>query len=175
MSQQDAVQVAARQKLNIREREEALQIIGEILGIYGEDDPLIDMPMIAALAGVAPGTPAAWQQRTRSGRERVPFPPPDDSRYADKPQWRAISTIIERFLKPSERWPRGVAARETTRRPRNAVERIGLGGLRHKDAELAKALKARRLDDGQPRTVGGWRRRLNQAVAQNAEADAAGL
>ena len=94
-----------QQRLTPRERTEALTLIAELFGIFNEDDPLIDMPMIAELAGVAIGTPGAWQQRTRAGKERVPFPPPDDPRYHDKPQWRAVSTIIEGFLLPSQRWP----------------------------------------------------------------------
>ena len=176
MSGSDTVQVTGRSELTPEERGDALKLIGELLGIHGEEDPLIDMPMIAVLAGVAPGTPAAWQQRTKTGKERVPFPPPDDHRYHDKPQWRAVSTIIEAFLKPSRRWPSGSVARETTRGERPHTRRptsgstgaVGVAGLRYQDAALAEALTVRGLDDGRPRTVGGWRRRLNLATAKAA-------
>ena len=120
-----------------------------------DDDPLIDMPMIAELAGVASGTPSAWQQRTREGKERVPFPEPADTRYRDKPQWRAVSQIVVGFLKPSGRWPRGKAAREQTRA--DAQVKLTLAQLRQADRELWRQLKELGHRDSKARTIQGWR------------------
>jgi hypothetical protein len=89
-----------------------------------DNDPLISLPQIAALAGVAPNTPTIWRQRSKEGytgpgKHREPFPAPDDKRYSDKPQWRAISTVLHWLVK-TRRWPRGAVAREVTRGPRAA-------------------------------------------------------
>lgn len=151
------------------ERAEALNLIAELFGIDtdAEPDPLIDKPMIAKLAGVSEGTPGQWEQRTREGREKVPFPPADDTRYPDKPQWRAISTIIEGFLKPSDRWPRGVVARESTR----ATERYSFAELRRQEPDLAKEIKALNGNDDRVRSLQGWRgwrTRLANEAKQNA-------
>lgn len=92
-----------------------------------ETDPLIDLPKIAMLAGVAKNTPMIWRQRSRpeykgpgklsgTGR-RKPFPEPDDERYADKPQWR-LTTVVG-WLIDTNRWPRGAVARPETRGPRS--------------------------------------------------------
>lgn len=143
----------------------ALALISELFGIdTAEDsDPLIDKPMIAKLAGVAEGTPGQWEQRTREGTEKVPFPEADDTRYPDKPQWRAISTIIERFLNPSGRWPRGVVARESTR----VTERYSYAKLAQLDASLAAEVAALGGNDRRERSIQGWRgwrtRLANQA------------
>lgn len=104
----------------------ARAFIGTTLGIH-EDDPLIGLPQIAQLAGVAPGTSVMWQQRSRdsykgpgklTGKKR--FPDADDTRYADKPQWRAISTVLT-WLWKTGRWPRGAVARPETRREAQAA------------------------------------------------------
>lgn len=141
--------------LSIQEQDEALDLIAGLFGIdtVADTDPLIDMPMIAELAGVSPGTPGAWQQRTKKGIERVAFPEPADDRYEDKPQWNALSQIVAGFLKPSGRWPRGTAAR--TRAPR-----ISFDTLKNEHPTTADALKGLRGDDGRARTVQGWRARL---------------
>jgi hypothetical protein len=178
MPDRGTAQVAEQWKLTVEARAEALLLIRGLFGIdtSNDADPLIDMPMIAELAGVAIGTPGAWQQRTKAGTERIPFPPPDDHRYHDKPQWRAITTIIEGFLGPSGRWPRGTAARESTRierphtrRAATSTTRTGLSGLRRTEPELADQLAYLRLDDGQVRTLGGWRRRLKRDLERIAE------
>lgn len=134
---------------------EAHRLIRELFGIdtNTDPDPLIDKPMIAKLAGVAEGTPGQWEQRTREGTEKVPFPPADDPRYADKPQWRAISTIIERFLNPSGRWPRGAVARESTR----VTERHSYAQLARLDANLAAEVAALGGNDRRLRSIQGWR------------------
>lgn len=177
MPNRGTAQVAERRKLTDEERDETRLLVQELFGIdtTADPDPLIDMPMIAELAGVAIGTPGAWQQRTKAGTERVPFPAPDDPRYHDKPQWRAVSTIVEGFLLPSGRWPRGKAARESTRverphtrRAATSTIRTGLSGLRRTEPELADQLARLRLDDGKVRTLGGWRRRLNNDLRDSA-------
>jgi len=96
-----------------------------------DPDPLIDLPAIAELAGVSKGTPMIWRQRSkpdydgpgrmdgRQGRKQ-PFPAPDDERYADKPQWRAIGTILP-WLCATRKWPRGTVARPETRGSRLAA------------------------------------------------------
>lgn len=160
-----------RDPLTDQERTEALELIGELFGIDtdADDDPFIDKPMIAKLAGVADGTPGQWEQRTREGREKVAFPPPDDTRYPDKPQWRAVSTVIECFLKPSQRWPRGVVARESTR----VTERYGIKELRQLDRELANEVTKLGGGDNRQRSLQGWRgwrtRLANEATAATPE------
>lgn len=84
-----------------------------------DQDPLISLPMVAELAGVSQETPTMWVQRSRpdykgQGRLRIPFPPPADTRYDDKPQRRAISQVLT-WLWVTDRWPRGTAARPDTR------------------------------------------------------------
>lgn len=102
----------------------ALGFIRDKFDIGQEDlDPLIDLPQVAALAGVAQNTPMIWRQRSRPdyagpGKLQVPFPPPDDTRYRDKPQWR-LSTALG-WLVGTRRWPRGAVARPETRGPRAA-------------------------------------------------------
>lgn len=178
MSDEDPAQVAEEtpSRLSDEERAEVLRLVHDLFGIdtSGATDTLIDMPMIAQLAGVAPGTPGAWQQRTKTGKERVPFPEPSDPRYTDKPQWYAVQ-LVETFLKPSGRWPRGAVARLGTRRERpqtrrahSATDKIGMSGLRRTDAELAGQLEQLELNDGAARTVTAWKRRL--AAAQRAAA-----
>ncbi len=84
-----------------------------------DEDPAVALPEIAKLAGVAQGTPTQWRARTLRGElvgERA-FPEPDDDRYADKPQWKAIKTIIP-WLKRTKRWPPGAAGRPESRGPR---------------------------------------------------------
>jgi len=90
-----------------------------------EEDPLIGLPQIAELAGVASSTPMIWRQRSRPeyagpGKLRKPFPAPSDTRYSDKPQWRAITDVLT-WLWETDRWPRGAVAREATRGPRAAA------------------------------------------------------
>lgn len=155
------------ERLTDAERAEALNLIGQLFGIdtQQDDDPLIDKPMIAKLAGVSEGTPGQWEQRTREGREKVPFPKADDPRYPDKPQWRAISTIIEGFLKPSNRWPRGTVARESTR----ATERLAYAELVQADSKLAGEIARLKGADNRVRSLQGWRgwrtRLANEAAA----------
>lgn len=119
-----------------------------------DPDPLIDAPMFAVLAGVAPSTPGAWQQRTRDGSEKHPFPEPGETRYRDKPQWFAISQAL-RYLMDSGRWPRGVVAREKTRAEQ--VRRITFKELKTVDPATATALWELRAEDDKIRTVQGWR------------------
>lgn len=83
------------------------------------EDPMVGLPEIAKLAGVAIGTPTQWRARTRRGEltgDRA-FPDPDDPRYPDKPQWRAIATIIP-WLDLTKRWPPESAGRPESRGPR---------------------------------------------------------
>lgn len=91
-----------------------------------ETDPLIDMPLIAALAGVRPQTPAQWIQRSKTGLLVPGFPDPADTRYKDKPQWRAISQVVD-WLWPN-RWPPGASGRPEARGNRRLrqVTRQGL-------------------------------------------------
>lgn len=91
---------------------------GGAIDLSKESDPLIDLPLIAALAGVQPGTPGQWIQRSKAGLLLPSFPEPDDQRYVDKPQWRAISTIVS-WLWP-RRWPPGVSGRPESRGTRKA-------------------------------------------------------
>lgn len=136
----------------------AYEVLREILPGWdpAEDpDPLIDAPMFAELAGVAPNTPGAWQQRTREGKEKVPFPAPGEDKYADKPQWFAISQAL-RYLMDSCRWPRGTAARENTRAGQGR-ERISYQELADADPGLAVQLAALNANDAKRRTVQGWR------------------
>jgi hypothetical protein len=120
-----------------------------------DPDPLIDAPMFAELAGVAPNTPGAWQQRTREGKEKVPFPEPGEDKYRDKPQWFAISQAL-RYLMDSYRWPRGTAARENTRAGAGR-ERIPFRDLAQLDQSLAVQLAALNANDNRARTIQGWR------------------
>lgn len=153
---------AAREQLidtlTVEELDSAYEALREILPGYDpaiDDDPLIDMPMVARLAGVAAGTPGAWQQRTREGKERVAFPDPGDTRYPDKPQWYAVSQIVAAFLKPSNRWPRGVVAREQTRA--GAQPRLTFVQLAAQEPALAEELFALGVQDAKARTLQGWR------------------
>lgn len=82
-----------------------------------ESDPLIDQPMIAALAGVRVATVYQWVLRTDAGLLDPPFPQPDDDRYKDKPQYR-LSTVLT-WLWP-KRWPPGASGRPESRGPRKA-------------------------------------------------------
>lgn len=157
--------------LSTAELDEVYAVLKEVLPDWDadeDDDPLIDMPMIAKLAGVAPGTPGAWQQRTREGKERVAFPDPADTRYADKPQWRAVSQIVVGFLIPSRRWPRGAVAREQTRA--DAVPRMTLAELRRVDRELARQLRALGHRDQRARTLQGWRSLRTRRAGQQTPA-----
>lgn len=144
--------------LGVDELDQAYAALRDVLPGYDpeqDEDPLIDMPMIAKLAGVAAGTPGAWQQRTREGKERVAFPDPGDTRYPDKPQWFAVSQIVAGFLKPSDRWPRGAVARESTRA--GARPRLAFPQLVQQEPELAAKIWELRANDNLPRTVQGWR------------------
>lgn len=108
------------------------EIVEMILGIDTRDDPdpLIDLPMIALLAGVSRGTPEQWRVRTRLAAGtaqpvRVPFPetPPGiGSRFPDKPMWHAVSQIVP-YLRHTRRWPPGRAGRPSRRHPR--LQRAG--------------------------------------------------
>ena len=99
------------------------RIIKERLEIDCErdPDPLIDLPDIAELAGLAPGTPVQWRQRTRRGEAKHPFPEPAPGigdRFADKPLWHAVSQVIP-YLEETGNWPPGAGARPMTRGPRD--------------------------------------------------------
>lgn len=140
------------------ERQAAHAVLREILpGWSPEDDPdpLIDAPMLAELAGVAPNTPGAWQQRTKEGREKVAFPEPGEDKYRDKPQWFAISQAL-RYLMDSGRWPRGVSARESTRAGAGR-ERLMYAELAALDPTLAGQLAELNANDRRARTLQGWR------------------
>jgi hypothetical protein len=160
-----------RWKLTDEEKAEALNLLTELFGIDTTDDPdpLIDIPMIAELAGVAPGTPDAWRQRTRSGMERIPFPEPGDHRYKDKPQWYAITQVIQGFLLPSGRWPRGHIGRAGTRV--SDADRLDYAQLALADQELALEIARFGAIDGKRRSLQGWRgwrtraKRATQAAA----------
>lgn len=143
------------------QRQEVRDLVAELFGITGEDDPLIDMPMIAELAGVAPGTPGAWQQRTKEGTERVPFPEPHDPRYLDKPQWHAVR-FVEEFLWPSGRWEngRGSVARENTR----VTKRYTHKQLKKAMPELADAISDLGAVDDKSRSIQGWRSHRTRAT-----------
>lgn len=104
------------------ELEEIYDIIEERLGIDcdADRDPLIDLPQIADLAGLARVTPVQMRQRTRTGQAKHPFPEPAPdmgTRYKDKPLWHAVSQIVP-FLKETGHWPPGAGARPLTRGPR---------------------------------------------------------
>jgi hypothetical protein len=153
------------------ERLDAYRVLGEVLPGWepaDDPDPLIDAPMFAHLAGVAPNTPGAWQQRTKEGKEKEPFPEPGEDKYKDKPQWFAISQALA-YLRSSGRWPRGVAARENTRAG-HGRERITYRDLATLDRDLAVQLAALNANDGAARTIQGWRslrtRRATEAARQ---------
>lgn len=157
----------ARPPFTEEQRQEVRDLVAELFGITGESDPLIDMPMIAELAGVAPGTPGAWQQRTREGTERVPFPAPHDDRYLDKPQWRAVR-FVEEFLWPSGRWAngRGSVARESTR----VTKRYTHKQLKKAMPELADAIWELDAADDKARSIQGWRSHRTRATKAKAAA-----
>lgn len=140
------------------DRTAAYEVLAPLLPGWspGQDpDPLIDAPMFAELAGVAPNTPGAWQQRTKEGTEKVAFPEPGEAKYRDKPQWFAISQAL-RYLMDSGRWPRGVSARESTRAGAGR-ERIPFRELADLDPGLAVQLAALKANDDTARTIQGWR------------------
>lgn len=98
------------------------RIIKERLGIDATDDPdpLISLPDVAELAGLAPGTPGQMRQRSRKGQAVHPFPEPAPGlgqRFADKPLWHAATQIIP-YLKQTGNWPPEAGARKATRGPR---------------------------------------------------------
>lgn len=102
----------------------ALVFLRTELGLE-ESDPLISLRQIAAMAGVAPNTPTIWRQRSRPdydgpGKIKDAFPAPDDTRYSDKPQWRAIKTVLP-WLWRNGKLPRGSTSRPLTRGPRVAA------------------------------------------------------
>lgn len=104
------------------------RMVADALGwdLSAEEDPLVGLPEIAKVAGVSIGTPTQWRARTRRGElkgDRA-FPDPDDPRYPDKPQWRAIKTIIP-WLKRTRRWPPGAAGRPESRGPRETAGKPG--------------------------------------------------
>lgn len=82
-----------------------------------DPDPLIDLPDVATLAGVQPGTPGQWRQRTKRGQAAHAFPEPAPGigeRFEDKPLWYAVSQIIP-YLERTGNWPPGAGARPKTR------------------------------------------------------------
>lgn len=82
-------------------------------------DRMIGLNQIAAVAGVAKGTPIQWRQRTARGELTgdKAFPEPDDQEtFPDKPMWR-ISTVVN-YLIATRRWPPGAAGRPESRGPR---------------------------------------------------------
>lgn len=155
LSVQERLEIVAG--ISEEHRQAAYTVLAEVLPGWdpAEDpDPLIDAPMFAHLAGVAPSTPGAWQQRTREGTERVRFPEPGEPKYRDKPQWHAISQALQ-YLIDSDRWPRGTAARERTRA--GQVNRITYAELARLDSALAVELATLGANDARPRTLQGWR------------------
>lgn len=114
-----------RDPLPFAERLAALEWIRQNLRIdtTRDPDPLISIPQIAQMAGVQRTTVTMWLQRSRpdftgTGKLRVPFPRKADGRYVDRPQWHAISQVLE-WLWETRRWPQGAAARPMTRGPRS--------------------------------------------------------
>lgn len=155
-----------RTKLTPEELESALALIRELFGIDTDDDPdpFIDRHMVAQLAGVSKNTPGQWIQRTRRGEMgKYPFPQPDDTRYARKPQWCAVTSIIEGFLLPRNLWPRGVGARPEMWGQRADTVKMFLMELASHDADLAAKVSQLRLDDGEARTPLQWRYRVRKA------------
>lgn len=157
------------------EQNAAYAVLADLLpdwDVNEDPDPLIDAPMFAELAGVAPNTPGAWQQRTKEGKEKVAFPEPGEPKYRDKPQWYAISQAL-RYLMDSYRWPRGVAARESTRAGQGR-ERITYRDLADLDPGLAVQLAALGANDQVARTIQGWRslrtRRATERTRQEKQA-----
>lgn len=133
----------------------------------GDDpDPLIDAPMFAELAGVAPNTPGAWQQRTKEGTEKVPFPEPGEPKYRDKPQWFAISQALL-YLIQSGRWPRGTVARVGTRA--TVRPRLSFTELRAQHSALAENLIALGANDKGARTLQGWRSLATRRAGEQAK------
>jgi hypothetical protein len=97
-------------------------IIRDRLGIdcSDEPDPLIDLKDIAALAGLAEGTPGQMRQRSKDGKGRVKFPaeaPGIGRRWPDKPLFNAVTQVIP-YMEETGNWPPGAGARMTTRGPR---------------------------------------------------------
>lgn len=98
-------------------------IISERLGINcdEEPDPLIDLKDIAALAGLAEGTPGQMRQRSKDGKGRVKFPseaPGIGQRWPDKPLFKAVTEVIP-YMEETGNWPPGTGARLATRGPRS--------------------------------------------------------
>lgn len=154
-----AERAAILQSIPEEDRRDAYAAVQHLLPGWNplEDrDPLIDAPMFALLAGVAPNTPGAWQQRTREGTEKEPFPEPGEAKYHDKPQWFLISQAL-RYLIDSNRWPRGISARESTRADAEGRKRITFAELAKVDKELAVQLAALNANDSTARTLQGWR------------------
>jgi hypothetical protein len=152
------------------EQNAAYAVLARLLPDWNADedpDPLIDAPMFAELAGVAPNTPGAWQQRTKEGKEKVAFPEPGEPKYRDKPQWYAISQAL-RYLMDSFRWPRGVAARESTRAG-HGRERILFTELADLDPNLAVQLAQLNANDQVPRTIQGWRSLRTRRATEQAK------
>lgn len=148
----------ARPPFTEEQRQEVRDLVNELFGITGPN-LLIDMPMLAELAGVAPGTPGAWQQRTREGTERFPFPAPHDDRYLDKPQWDAVR-IVEEYLWPAGKWPRGSVARVSTR----VTKRYTHKQLKKSNPELAEQIEQLGAVDNVARSLQGWRSHKTRAT-----------
>lgn len=89
-----------------------------------DPDPLIDLQDIAALGGLASGTPGQMRQRSKDGKGRVKFPEPAPgigTRWPEKPLFRAATAVIP-YLEATGNWPPGAGARTTTRGPRRRAE-----------------------------------------------------
>lgn len=114
-----------------------MPVVSDLLGVEvnGDQDRMVGLIQVARLAGVAPGTPIQWRQRTRRGEltgEKA-FPEPDDEdTFPDKPMWR-LSTVLNYLLR-AKKWPLGAAGRP--------LERKANEPARAATARVAAALRA---------------------------------
>jgi hypothetical protein len=147
--------------------------IQERLGIdtQVDPDPLIDLPRIAKLAGLAPGTPGQQRQRSLAGKSRERFPDPDPiagSRFEDKPMWKAVTDVVP-YLMRTGNWPPEAGARHQTRGGKSDApppERYSFRQLAEVAPLLHNKLYRSKAGTSGLRTLERWR----QAAERYAEA-----